>query len=384
MNGESAILASNLNKVRLFKVPRTISDNPLEDTNSAWQQASPETTPDFSAVGFHFAKLLHNELNTPVGIIQSAWGGTVAESWVRKETLATDTDFYPILERFSKRVLEFPKSLKQYESQLQQWQQNEDQDKGEQPQKPVLRHKNSPSSLYNGMIAPIVPYKIKGVLWYQGESNRNRGWQYRKLFPALIENWRNDWGQGPFSFYFVQIAPYQYGDENKNLVAELRDAQLHTMNTVVNTGMAVTTDIGDINDIHPTDKAIVANRLFLWAMANDYGRKNTVCSGPIYKSMVVEGSNIRIMFDYLGQGLVSTAFKPLEGFEIAGEDQKFYPAKAFIERNTVLVGNIDIAAPVAVRFGWDKTATPNLTNRQGLPASPFRTDDWPAVSINEK
>ena len=382
--GAEAIIESNLPQIRLFKVPHTIADNPLEDTEAKWQQASPETTPDFSAIGFYYAKLLNRQLDVPVGMIQSAWGGTLAESWMRKEILATDKDFHPILERFSEKVLGYSEKFKEYETKLKEWESTEESKREEKPKAPQLRDKNSPSSLYNGMISPIIPYKIKGVIWYQGEANRRRGWQYRKLFPALIENWRKDWNQGPFSFYFVQIAPYKYPNTDKYLVPELRDAQLHTMKTVVNTGMVVTTDIGNIDDIHPKNKSTVANRLFLWAMANNYGKPNIVHSGPIYKSMTVENDKIRIMFDHLGQGLTAPYYEPIKGFEIAGEDKKFYPADAIIERNTVLVGNVEIEKPVAVRFGWDKAAQTNLSNRQGLPASPFRTDDWPAVSVEAK
>jgi sialate O-acetylesterase len=234
------------------------------------------------------------------------------------------------------------------------------------------------------MIAPIVPYKIKGVLWYQGEANRKRAWQYRKLFPILINSWRNEWDQGPFPFYYVQLAPYQYGDEDPNLLPEIRESQLYTMQTIINTGMAVTVDIGDIEDIHPKEKQKVADRLLLWALAKDYGQKNLVYSGPVYNSMIVEQDKIRIMFDSLGQGLVSTGNMPLNCFTIAGEDKIFHPANAIIERNTVLVGSPKVSEPVAVRFCWSKTDIPNLYNRNGLPAVPFRTDDWPAVTLNEK
>jgi sialate O-acetylesterase len=382
--GPEAVINSNLPRVRLFKVPHSLADSPLEQTQAQWRQSSPETTPDFSAIGFYYARLLHEQLEIPVGIIQASWGGTPAESWMRKEALAADKDFHPILGRFGKSVKDYNEKLDEYESKLSRWLENDNEDKGARPEKPQLRTKNSPASLYNAMISPLIPFKIKGVIWYQGEANRKRGWQYRKLFPALIENWRSDWNHGPFPFYFVQIAPYKYGDEDKHHIAELREAQLHTMNTVVNTGMAVTIDIGDVDDIHPKNKSAVANRLFLWAMAKDYERRNVVYSGPVYKSMVVEDDKIRLMFDHIGQGLVTSGFRSLEGFEIAGQDREFHPGYAIIERNTVLVSSSKVPRPVAVRYGWDKTPVASLFNRQGLPASPFRTDDWPAKSLNEK
>ena len=369
-------LVSNLPQVRLFTVEQAFSQSPLEDTKASWFAASPETVADFSAIGYHYAKLLHNELQVPIGIIQATWQDTLAESWMTKEALLSDKDFAPILDSFGRRILDYPRLFTQYQAQFEQWQQLDSDDKGEAPAEPALTDENSPSSLYNGMISPIIPYRIKGVLWYQGEENRLRAWQYRKLFPALIEDWRKNWNQGSFPFYFAQIAPFEYTDEQENLAAELREAQLLTMQTVINTGMVATTDIGEVDNIAFGNKSVVANRLFLWAMAKDYGRRNTVYSGPIYESMVVERDKIRIMFEHLGQGLMVTGFQAMRHFEIAGEDKVFYPAKGVIERNTVLLSSEDVPFPVAARFAWENAPQPNLFNRQGLPAVPFRTDDW--------
>jgi len=385
-NGEKTIAESNIPQIRLFTVPKTVADNPLDDTQSQWKLSSPETSADFSAVGFFYGHSLYKVLNVPIGIIQSSWGGTPAESWVSKETLTTDNDLIPILERFADRVLNFNKTMDKYQEALELWEQTaqENKDPAKKPVMPVIRDQGSPASLYNGMISPIIPYKLKGVIWYQGEANRKRAWQYRKLFPALINNWRSAWNQGPFPFYFVQLAPYKYGDENENFLPELREAQLYTMQTVINTGMAITTDVGDLENIHPAEKLKVAERLAFWAIAKDYGRTNLEHCGPIYNSMIIENDKIRINFDHLGQGLVSTGGNPPSCFTIAGEDQVFYPAEAIIERNTVLVSSPKVTSPVAVRFGWNKTDVPNLFNRNGLPASPFRTDNWPAVTLNEK
>ncbi len=384
-NGERAVAESNIPQIRLFKVPHTIADNPLDDTQAQWKLSSPETSADFSAVGFYYGRSLHQIQNVPIGLIQSTWGGTPAESWVRKETLTTDKELIPILERFANRVLNFSQIMDKYQKDTELWEQmpQETKETVKKPAIPVMRTQSSPASLYNGMVAPIIPYKIKGVIWYQGEANRKRAWQYRKLFPVLIENWRSDWDQGTFPFYFVQLAPYKYGDENEYFLPELREAQLYTMRTVVNTGMAITMDIGDMNDIHPTEKQRVADRLALWAVAKDYGRGSMVHCGPLYNSMVVENDKIRIIFDHLGQGLMSTGGQLLTCFTIAGEDKVFYPADAVIERNTVLVSSPEVSTPAAVRFGWNKMDVPNLFNRSGLPASPFRTDNWPAVTLNE-
>ncbi len=228
----------------------------------------------------------------------------------------------------------------------------------------------TPTTLYNGMIAPLIPFRIKGAIWYQGESNRYDGKLYADIFPNMIENWRNDWGQGNFPFYFVQIAPYSYRDELSTGL--LREAQLHSMKTP-NTGMVVTMDIGSLTTIHPPDKKTVGQRLATWALVKDYGFSNIYYSGPIYKSWRKENDKIRIFFDYTCGGLKAEGGE-LKHFMIAGPDMKFVPAKAVIDKNTVLVFSDELENPVAVRFGWGHTDQTNLFNSARLPASPFRTD----------
>lgn len=235
--------------------------------------------------------------------------------------------------------------------------------------------------LYNAMIAPIFPYTMKGVIMYQGESNVSRAHQYRKLFPDMIRNWRRDWGLGNFPFYFVQIAPYNYGGEFTKS-AELRESQMMAL-SLPNTGMAVTLDIGNPEDIHPQKKVEVGQRLALWAFAKAYGMNDIVYSGPIYKKMKIEKDKIRIYFDYTGSGLVSRG-GPLTHFEIAGKDRIFVKADAVIDGNTVLVSSKSVKEPVAVRFAWHDIAEPNLFNEEGLPASSFRTDDWPGPTYGIK
>ncbi len=226
------------------------------------------------------------------------------------------------------------------------------------------------------MVNPIIPYGIRGVIWYQGESNAPRAYQYRKLFPAMIKNWRDDWKEGQFPFLFVQIAPY------KNQNPEIREAQLMTMRSVPNTGMIVTTDIGDLTSIHPKNKREVGRRLALWALAKTYGEKDIVYSGPIYKSMKIEGDKIRISFDYTDGGLIAKG-DTLTRFTIAGEDRQFVDANAVIDGDTIVVSSAQVKKPVAVRFGWTDTPEPNLFNKAGLPASPFRTDDWPGITADK-
>ncbi len=237
-------------------------------------------------------------------------------------------------------------------------------------------HRNYPTALYNAMIAPIIPFAMRGAIWYQGESNRTRAVQYRTLFPAMIRDWRRRWTQSDFPFYFVQIAPYNYGNDTGQ-AAELREAQAMAL-TLANTGMAVTMDIGNPKDIHPVNKQDVGARLARWALARDYGA-DIVPSGPLYRSMVVVGDTARLHFAYAEGGLTALGGSPTH-FTIAGEDRVFHAADARIDGETVLVSSPDVPHPRAVRFAWGAADEPNLKNASGLPAPSFRTDDWPALT----
>jgi sialate O-acetylesterase len=243
-----------------------------------------------------------------------------------------------------------------------------------------LSNPKTPTVLYNGMLYPLRNMTIKGAIWYQGESNVGHAYRYRDIFPAMIDDWRRVWAQGPFPFYFVQLAPYTNTEEYSG--AELRESQFLTLSRVEHTGMAVTLDIGDPDDIHPANKRDVGKRLALWALANDYGRE-VVYSGPLYREQRVEGNSIRLFFDHTGSGLESR-----EGLvtylEIAGADRVYHPAMGIIDGNTLLVSSPQVPEPVAVRYGWRNTAEPNLFNREGLPASSFCTDPWPRVTEERK
>ncbi|MCK4641661.1 MAG: glycosyl hydrolase family 2 [Candidatus Marinimicrobia bacterium] len=241
------------------------------------------------------------------------------------------------------------------------------------PSVPGVLDKYTATSLYNAMIAPLIPFKMRGVIWYQGEGNRKQAYLYRELFPLMISDWRQQWKLGEFPFYYVQIAPFNY-NSNAPIAAELRESQLLSL-SVPNTGMVVTMDIGDVDDIHPRDKKEVGRRLSLWALAKTYNQKNITYSGSLYKSMVIKDDQIRIYFDYADKGL-SVKDGELTHFSIAGSDSIFLPAKARIEDNTVIVWNETIQNPIAVRYGWSNTAELNLFNTAGLPASPFRTDNF--------
>jgi sialate O-acetylesterase len=232
------------------------------------------------------------------------------------------------------------------------------------------------------MIHPLLPYSVKGAIWYQGESNRTDGFLYFEKMKALIAGWRSVWNNKKMPFYYVQLAPFRYGGDT-TLLAQIWHAQSKTL-TVPNTGMAVINDIGNVINIHPRNKLDVGSRLALWALAKDYGRKGLVYSGPLYDSLAVEGSKIRLSFKHVGGGLVSRDGKPLNWFAIAGSDKAFYEAKAEIDGDNVLVSSKAVTNPVAVRFAWHQEAEPNLMNKEGLPASSFRTDDWEIKPVEQK
>ena len=347
-NAQQEIATAKYPKIRLFTVAHKISDTPLDDCEGAWVECSPETVGGFSAVAYFFGRYLHQELGVPVGLINSSWGGTICEAWTSRQALQADEDFQPLLER-----------AKQFN-----------------PKNP-----NQPSVLFNAMIHPILPLVIRGALWYQGESNVGRAAQYTKLFPTMIQDWRKRWQIGDFPFYYVQLAPFRYGKAHPECLPELWEAQLQTLR-LPNTGMVVTTDIGNIKDIHPSNKQEVGRRLALWALAKIHG-KPIVYSGPLYDGYTVEGNKIRIKFQHADDGLVCKGDR-LTHFTIAGEDKKFVPAEAVIDGSTVVVSSPLVAKPVAVRFGWEDTAEPNLFNKAGLPASPFRTDHFPMVAEGNK
>ncbi|GAC1426637.1 MAG: sialate O-acetylesterase [Chitinophagaceae bacterium] len=369
LNYPEEIKAADYPLIRMIDVPNTVADEPRQDFAGKWKICSPQTADTFSAVAYYFARALHIATGYPIGIINATWGGTPAESWTRKDILEKDSSFSIILDRYKKQCDDYPAAFEKYKIELEKWKADTSKSKGAAPREPAGPHySKSPYKLYNGMIAPLLPYTLKGVIWYQGEDNAGRAAQYRRLFPAMIKNWRNDFNNEKMPFYFVQISPHR--SQNP----EIRDAQLYTLRTVPFTGMAVTTDNGDSLNIHPRNKKLVGERLSLWALKNDYGKKDIVASGPLYKSMKTAGNKIRIQFDY-ADGLQAKG-GDLKEFTIAGPDANFVPAKAVIDGNTVLVWSDAVQQPAAVRFAWRNTPFPNLYNKADLPASPFRTDTW--------
>lgn len=327
-------------RIRFFFLPRHKAETPQEDTPGRWEVCTPETMQHFSSVAYFFGRKLKEELDIPVGLVNTSWGGTPVETWIKKETL----EAVPELKEAAAKVQRF------------------------------VWWPNQAGVTYNAMIHPLIQLDIAGAIWYQGESNLVNGQSYYQSFPLLIDSWRKDWGKD-FPFYFVQLAPFKYDPQKPLAAAVVRDAQLHTMSTVPNTGMVVTNDIGDLEDIHPTNKQDVGHRLALWALAKTYGVKDLVYSGPVYESMEIKDNKIMLHFKHTGKGLMMKGDR-LREFLIAGEDKQFHPAEARINGSMVEVTSTQVSKPVAVRFAFSNIAQPNLFNSAGLPASAFRTDKW--------
>ncbi|MBR9999634.1 MAG: beta galactosidase jelly roll domain-containing protein [Cyclobacteriaceae bacterium] len=534
-DAETEISQADYPEIRLFTVPNKISSKPLPDTDeAAWQLCTPENVPPFSAVGYFFGKELYSELNVPIGLINTTWGGTVAESWTSGETIANDPDLNERLAVLEN--LNIPEANEKLEKEFAGWQEQlramdagysdgkfrwADPDADRQGWKTmslpslwedqglrdvdgvvwfarnfdlpaetakqgieinlgpiddsdmvwingvlvgqIFNHYNwnrkysvdpeilkegtnlvvvrvedyrggggiygeknqlyvksgnflksmagewhykigtdkipsdppqtafgpnsFPTLLYNAMIHPLIPFGIKGAIWYQGESNASRAYQYRRIFSQLIEDWRGQWGQGDFPFLFVQLANFMEpkAAPSASEWAELREAQTMTL-SLTNTGMASAIDIGEADDIHPRNKQEVARRLALSALKVAYDQ-DVVSAGPMYKSMRVEGDKVYIDFEFTGSGLkVRDPYGYLKGFTIAGADREFYWARAeLVDENTVVVYSDEVKQPVAVRYGWaDNPHDLNLYNAEELPANPFRTDDWPGVTAGKK
>ncbi len=537
-NAPQEIAAANYPNIRLFTVQKTIADTPQDDCVGQWVECNPQTVGGFSAVGYFFGRHLHGELNTPIGLINTSWGGTVAEAWTSAEALRRMPDFGARMEVLEQAKANPDAALKKYREALVRWQETvrssetpgqgciqpgfddsgwqqmalptlweqaaltnfdglvwfrktvevppawagkdvvlelgpiddmdttwfngvevgaeqesgrwqvarryrvdgklvkagrnvivvqvldtgggggiygqptqmkispaggpEDQaislagtwrykvayDLASMPPRPIapawMNNPNAPTVLYNGMIAPITSYPVRGAIWYQGESNADRAYQYRDLFPTMIRCWRNSWNQRDFPFLFVQLANYMATKPQPadSAWAELREAQSMTLQLPA-TGMATIIDIGEANDIHPRNKQDVGKRLALWALASCY-HKPIAYSGPLYKSMQIEGNRIVLHFDHTNGGLAAQGGEPLKGFAIAGTDRTFVWAKAEIEGNTVVVSSDEVRTPVAVRYAWADNPVCNLYNGAGLPASPFRTDTWPGVTVKNR
>ncbi len=411
-------------QLRLFIVKNKAALQPQTDVEGKWEVAGPDTVPGFSAVAYFFGRDLRATLHRPIGLIGSYWGGTPAEAWVSLSGLQKEPSLQGYVKTYETNCANYPKALADYPAQQAaytaaqaQWQQTygaayqaslkqwsaavaqaraANQVPPEMPKAPVPAPKPpvtpdggklAPVGLFNGMIAPLIPYALKGVIWYQGESNAGRAAEYQVLFARLIADWREKWGQGDFPFLFVQLAKFNLSWlGNDSDWAHLRESQLKSL-SIPHTGMAVAFDVGDPNNIHPADKLDVGRRLALVARHVAYG-EDLVYSGPLYDAMTVQGNSIVLSFTQTGSGLaIGTApwtalgLAPISnaklvGFKIAGADKNWFPADATLDGLNVVVSSPQVPQPVAVRYAWGNAPDANLYNREGLPASPFRTDDW--------
>ncbi|GAB3010841.1 sialate O-acetylesterase [uncultured Cyclobacterium sp.] len=362
-NGEDSIKTANHPNIRLFEVGRNLSLEEIEEVPEAkWSICSPETVANFSAIGYYFARRIETDMDVAVGLLDINWGGTLSEAWTSADALLTHPDFK---ERVAKNQMEGPKDFSD----------------------PDLKKPNSwPTSLFYGMLEPVIPFAIKGALWYQGESNASRAYQYREIFPLMIEDWRAQWGQGDFPFLWVQLANFRQpkAEPVDSDWAELREAQTMTL-SLPNTAQAVIIDKGEADDIHPRDKWTVAERLAKGAKKIAYGM-DVVYSGPTFKSMEIQGNQIRISFDHIGSGLVvNDKYGYVKGFAVAGADKEFHWVTGKQDGDQIVLETGDIKNPVAVRYGWaDNPDDVNVYNKEGLPANPFRTDDWEGITYGKR
>ena len=371
-------LSAKYPNMRTITVPNVAAREPQRDFKGQWQAVTPENIGDFSAVGYFFGRQLHLTLDVPIGLIDNAWGGSAADAWVPPLTLEEAGTYGDLLEKWAERerTYDFEKLKADYQEKLDAWKDNGQ--KGNRPRGPrnLMTGNQRPGNLYYGVLSPIIGYTIRGVIWYQGESNASRAYQYRDLFPRMIGKWREDWGQGDFSFYWVQLADFRAEKEapEDSDWAELRQAQTEA-NELPATGQAVIIDVGEGNDIHPRDKQTVAKRLARLALAKDYGM-SIVADSPVMKSVSFEGNQAIVKFDRVGGGMDSFDTAEVTGFSLAGEDGTYHRATGKITAaDTVAVTSPDVAEPKKLRYAWEDNPRVNLFNREGLPATPFRSDN---------
>ncbi|RYY30717.1 MAG: sialate O-acetylesterase [Chitinophagaceae bacterium] len=342
---EEALPASANKNLRFFHVPKTTADYPQDDCSASWQESGPATLNNFSAVAYFFGKQLSETLNVPVGLIHSSWGGTPAEAW----TPQADVTGNEVLHKAALKIREST------------W------------------WPTKPGKAYNAMIAPLLPFTIAGAIWYQGESNTETSDTYQQLLTTMISRWREEWNK-EFPFYYVQIAPYTY--EKENIGALLREAQANVQ-AHPKTGMVVVTDlVENVKDIHPQQKRAVGQRLANFALAETYGKTGIAYRSPVFRSMSTNKNKTTLTFDHAPNGFLLKGNKATEWY-IAGPDKQFYPADVTINNNKIIVSSPRVTAPVAIRFGFSNEAMPNLFSKEGLPVTPFRTDDWDVSTQNK-
>ncbi len=372
--------AADYPRIRMINFPQVGSQEPIwTHENVGWEVSSPATVGKFSAVGYFFGRQLYQTLDVPIGMINNAWSGSSADAWVRRDLLEVDADYRPTLERWQGMERRFETLSSQAEL-------TEEEEKQLANLKIEMNGRHRPANIYNGVLKSHLGYGIQGAIWYQGESNAGRAYQYRDLFPMMIQNWRDEWGEGDFPFYWVQLADFgkEKPEPSESGWAELREAQTMTMSRLPNTGEAVIIDIGEGKDIHPRNKVTVGQRLARWALAKQYG-VDVAYQSPTYKSMEKKNGKVILSFDHIDGGWRPFDVPRPVGFAIAGEDRKFVWAEAkFIPGNRLEVSSSEVSDPVAVRYAWGDNPKCNLFNGIGLPLTPFRTDDWPGLTINNR
>jgi sialate O-acetylesterase len=391
LNAQQEIAAANLPNIRHIKIPLTTASTPKDTFTASWQNCTPQTVGGFTAAGFFMARKLSQDLEVPIGLINSSWGGTRIEPWVPVAAFAEVDALKDIHQQVLRTLPDNPayqQKLKQHLADVDKWSAAAKEALAANrsvPPTPVfpadiapLTSQQSPTTLFNAMINPLVGFPIRGAIWYQGESNHGEGMLYTEKMKALINGWRKIWGVGEFPFLYVQIAPYNYGAEDPQVLATFWEAQ-SAAQAIPNTGMVVTTDIAEYNDIHPKNKQEVGRRLALLALKKAYGKSDIIANGPKFKSLKTEGDKLRVTFDNVAGGLKSRDQKPLTWFEIIGPDVDFTKAEAVIDGDSVILSAPGVKAPTAVRFAWNKAAEPNLANGAGLPAEPFRAGNVPKI-----
>ena len=383
---------ANYSLIRQVYVPHVPAGSPQKDFKGDWVVCSSNTVGNFTAAGYFMARKLYQELKVPIGLVHSSWGGSAIDPWCCEEGYAQ----VPALKGTYDQVLfRDPKTdahkqfVRDYITKLDAWiTLAKDAVANEKPLNPAPGYPDelkpydqygTPTGLYSGMIAPLAPYAIRGAIWYQGESNHGEGMLYAEKTKALVQGWRSVWKEGDFPFYWVQIAPYRYGDENPTIMPVFWEAEAAATTMIPNTGMVVINDVAMLDNIHPVNKQATGLRLALLALNKTYGKQDVVCSGPTFKSLSQEGSKLRVNFDNVGGGLVSRDGKPLTWFEVIGGDSDWTPADATIDGASVVLTAAAVAKPVAMRFGWSKLAEPNLSNKEGLPTGAFRAGDVPKI-----
>lgn len=384
-NGESEVAKANQPNIRLFNVSRDVAFKKKQGKLGEWKVCSPESVKDFSGAGYYFGVELQKNLNVPIGLINSSYGGSQAEAWTPVKYLKANPDLVATVERTKIWEEERPRVKIEYAAAIEKWKLESEKQKsaGARPSPSpgvpdALRDYRIASSIYDGMIEPLMPFAIKGVAWYQGESNEARAEQYGILLPTMIRSWRDRWGQGIFPFGIIQLPNYrqQKPEPVDEAWSFIREAQRQTALNTTNTGLIVTIDIGEANDIHPKNKLDVGIRMSVWALKNVYQKK--LSNSPVLKNYVIKGDKIELTFDNVGGGLKIKNGDKLEEFAIAGYDQKFVWANAkIVGKNKIEVWSEKITNPKAVRYAFNNNPkNPNLTNDSNLPASPFRTDNW--------